>query len=413
LYRKPSLQRTPAERGGGHVLPTSYFSADYFAARSRFVAAVRRLGWEQQAIYVDAPSPNGEPLSIDVGVAGDATAERALVVTSGVHGVEGPFGSAVQLAFLDRLASGWRPPSGTSLVMIHAVNPYGFAWRRRFNEDNIDLNRNFLLANEEYAGSPPLCGAFRRMMLRTGLPRRMDLATARMAMLAMRHGLRSFWETLPVGQYDFPDWLFFGGRARSQSAEAIQNLAPQLFSSASEVVHLDFHTGLGRWGQAQLLLCELGEPGHIGWWQTHFGAEHVKEPSVEKGAYQVRGGFGRWLKAQMPNCRYRFATAEFGTYSPARVIRALLRELFYHSHSGPQAQQADHWSRRQLSEAFVPRSNRWRTASLSRGVALIDRAMAVLWQSPDGVKADGATAARSVEQVKTTSPNPPACSQTA
>jgi hypothetical protein len=190
-------------------------------------------------------------------------------------------------------------------------------------------------------------------------------------------------------------------------------LAPQLVGGASEVVHLDFHTGLGRWGQAQLLLCEPGELGHAGWWQTHFGAEHVKEPSVEKGAYQVRGGFGRWLKAQMPNCRYRFATAEFGTYSPARVVRSLLRELFYHSHSGPHGQQADHWSRRQLSEAFVPRSHRWRSASLSRGVALIDRAMAVLRQSPAGAETNAANMSDSKEPIKETSPTPPACSQTA
>jgi hypothetical protein len=171
-------------------------------------------------------------------------------------------------------------------------------------------------------------------MLRVGLPRRIDLATARMAMLAARHGLRSFWETLPVGQYDFPDWLFFGGHGRTQSTEALRALAPQLLGGSREVVHLDFHTGLGRWGQDQLLLCDAGERGHCGWWQAQFGAKNVREPSRETGAYQVRGGFGRWLKALLPHVRYRFATAEFGTYSPARVIQSLVRELAYHTHVG-------------------------------------------------------------------------------
>ena len=27
---------------------------------------------------------------------------------------------------------------------IHAINPHGFAWMRRTNEDNIDINRNWL-----------------------------------------------------------------------------------------------------------------------------------------------------------------------------------------------------------------------------------------------------------------------------
>ena len=39
-------------------------------------------------------------------------------------------------------------------VLLHALNPFGFAWRRRVNEDNVDLNRNFLLDDEGYVGCP-------------------------------------------------------------------------------------------------------------------------------------------------------------------------------------------------------------------------------------------------------------------
>ena len=41
-----------------------------------------------------------------------------------------------------------------SLLMIHALNPFGMAHLRRVNEDNVDLNRNFLLAGEQFRGSP-------------------------------------------------------------------------------------------------------------------------------------------------------------------------------------------------------------------------------------------------------------------
>jgi hypothetical protein len=377
LYSSHTTRRT-AEVAAGVDPPASYYSADYFAARRRFVAAARRLGWVHHSLPIDAPSPTGEPLSIDVAVAGSRSPRSAVVVSSGVHGVEGFFGSAVQLAFLDRLPPDWQPPDGAALVMIHALNPFGFAWRRRFNEENVDLNRNFLLAGEEYAGSPPLCETFRRVMLKIGARRRFDFSTARMALLAMRHGLRSFWETLPVGQYDFPDGLFFGGHRRSQSAQAVDALMPKLLNGASETVHLDFHTGLGRWNRYQLLMSEAGEPEHAGWWRAHFGAHHVKEPARVAGSYQVRGGLGRWLRAHVPNCRYRFATAEFGTYSPARVIQALVRELGWHAQLGTEA--PDHWSRRELSDVFVPRSIRWRTNALERGLSLIRQATDVLWR---------------------------------
>ncbi len=51
-------------------------------------------------------------------------------MSSGLHGVEGYFGSAVQLAWLHGVRAGCiRIPSGTAVVLVHAVNPHGFAWR--------------------------------------------------------------------------------------------------------------------------------------------------------------------------------------------------------------------------------------------------------------------------------------------
>ena len=143
---------------------TSYYSADYFSARERFLTASSRLGLAHHALTIIAPSPNDERLTIDISIAGASKPKSAVVLTSGVHGVEGLFGSAVQSAFLEQLPLEWRPPHDAAVVLIHAVNPFGFAWRRRFNEDNVDLNRNFLLPNEKYSGSPPLSGAFRSVM---------------------------------------------------------------------------------------------------------------------------------------------------------------------------------------------------------------------------------------------------------
>ena len=36
------------------------------------------------------------------------------------------------------------PGAGTAVVLIHMLNPWGAAWQRRHNEDNIDLNRSFV-----------------------------------------------------------------------------------------------------------------------------------------------------------------------------------------------------------------------------------------------------------------------------
>ena len=33
--------------------------------------------------------------------------------------------------------------AGLRVVLLHAINPWGFSWARRVTEDNVDLNRNF------------------------------------------------------------------------------------------------------------------------------------------------------------------------------------------------------------------------------------------------------------------------------
>ncbi len=358
---------------------TSFYSTDYFSARQRFLAASTRLGFEHHALQIHAPSPKDESLTIDIAVAGAAKPTSALILSSGVHGVEGLFGSAVQLAYLEQIAPRWQPPEGAAVILIHAINPFGFAWQRRFNEDNVDLNRNFLLAEEQYTGSPPLAAAFRNAMKPARPRTRFGFWTARMALLALRHGFQSFWETLPVGQYDYPDWLYYGGGKPTQSSRALELFLPTLLNEANEVVHLDFHTGLGRWARCQLLASESEGLDNCAWWIEHFPADMVIKMKSFTRSYEVRGGFGPWLRALFPDCLYRYTTAEFGTYSPMRVIGALADELRWHSELGTDS--PAHSARRRLTDTFVPRSRSWRAKTLHTGISVVQRAAHALWPS--------------------------------
>lgn len=337
-------------------------------------------------MQIDVAGPTGGPLSIDVAVGGASAPRKALVLSSGLHGVEGFFGSAAQLAYLETLSDEWWPSHDSAVVLIHALNPFGFAWRRRFNEENVDLNRNFLLPGEDFAGSPPLSGAFRDALL-SPAPSRLSHWNTRLARLAWKHGMGSFWETLPVGQYDFADWLFFGGRGYSQTAKIVEEGLPSLLGNAEEVVHLDFHTGLGRWAECQLLLSEAESAASVAWWRRYFPASMVVQPPRRTGSYQIRGGLGPWLKALFPSSRYRFATAEFGTYSPARVLRALAEEQYWHNRLG--GLEAEHWSRRRLADTFAPRSAAWRRQAIGGALQVVARASVALGISGADKRAPG------------------------
>ena len=61
---------------------------------------------------------------------------------SGTHGPESYTGSAIQLSWLQQQEK--FISSSLAVLNIHGVNPYGWAFCSRTNENNVDLNRNFV-----------------------------------------------------------------------------------------------------------------------------------------------------------------------------------------------------------------------------------------------------------------------------
>lgn len=355
-----------------------YFAKNYADSRARFIAACERAGGRHQQLFLDTTTPDGQSLSIDIAHLGAAEPRRAVIVSSGVHGVETPLGSAVQLATLQR----WRdsPPTTDDfgVVLVHAVNPFGYAMRRRFNENNVDLNRNFLVDGESYEGAPPLAAAFRNTLGAPSRPLRIATSTLRMGLLAARHGQRAFWETLPVGQYEHPDWIFYGGKALQQSGQLLGDYLPTHLAGTEEIIQLDFHTGLGRWANCELLLGEMEASGDVEWWRSHFDESRVVEAD-NVGRYMVRGSFGRWMQQLLRPARLHYACAEFGTYKALQVVRCLADENRWTQSVGNLS--PFHWSRLRLAEAFAPKNPRWRRKSLATGIQLVEHAERLLAES--------------------------------
>ena len=124
--------------------PADFFPADYRTGRHNFVAACEGGGVDVVArVHPEKLGWDGKPLFLDTAVIGPRNAPRALLLMSATHGVEGYFGSGVQNGLL-REGLAKRAPKDSQIVLLHALNPYGFAWDRRVNEDNVDINRNFV-----------------------------------------------------------------------------------------------------------------------------------------------------------------------------------------------------------------------------------------------------------------------------
>ena len=117
------------------------FAHNYADARAKFLAIAARYGAPVRSYLNPLKGPEDEELATDTVWLGPADARRVMVLTSATHGIEGFCGSGCQIDWL--LGAGpARLPDGVAALIVHAVNPYGFAWLRRVTEENVDLNRN-------------------------------------------------------------------------------------------------------------------------------------------------------------------------------------------------------------------------------------------------------------------------------
>ncbi len=125
----------------------SLFSTDYFQARQKFRTAVAKYNSSSSSGHsVELWSSTIlDDLTLDVAVLPGKTKELGTIVhSSGVHGIEGYAGSAIQLAVLDLVSKKETTVDRPTIVLVHAVNPVGMKEYRRCNEHNVDLNRNGL-----------------------------------------------------------------------------------------------------------------------------------------------------------------------------------------------------------------------------------------------------------------------------
>ena len=347
------------------------FSATYAVARQRFRQAARQLDWHLESYPIDASGPDGEELTIDVACSPGGTSDRVLVVSSGVHGIEGFPGSAIQIALLETWAITAAP--ATRCVFLHGLNPYGFAWLRRFDENNVDLNRNFLLPGERFEGAPEFYAELNNFLNPMLPPRRWEPFVLKALYLIALYGMSALQQSVASGQYCYPHGLFFGGIGPSKSQKILGENLSRWLAGSDRVVHLDFHTGLGPHGTCRLLIdYPLNERQHE-WLTEWFGAGSFEACDSSTAAYDAKGGFGRWCAAQHLAPDYLFACAEFGTFGPVKVLGGLRAENQAH-HWGEPKCNSTRRAKEQLRELFCPSSNAWRSQFLQRSFDLISRA---------------------------------------
>ncbi len=305
--------------------PEAYFPPDYRSGRAAFIAAAEAAGLGVTTrVHPAANGRDGLPLFLDTARAGAREARTALLLISGTHGVEGYFGSGVQTGLL-REGIAARVPAGARLVMLHALNPFGFSWDRRVNEDNADVNRNFVdhanpPVNRDYAD---LADAIAPQDI---APDAMKAANAKLRDYARAHGDLALQRALSSGQYGFADGIYFGGAKPSWSSLMLKDVLREELSGVERLLVIDFHTGLGESGAAEIITEDApGTPAHARA-RAIWGAELHSTQGGGSLSPPLTGTIDAALAAWTEGCELTFVALEVGTASLRDVFDALRKD---------------------------------------------------------------------------------------
>jgi hypothetical protein len=343
------------------------FSTDYGQARRKFVEAAKAQGGELERIAHPARGPSGADLSMDIAWFGDRTASKVFVAFSGVHGVEGFFGSGVQIEWIHR-SENRRLPRDTAALLVHAVNPYGFAWLRRSNEDNVDLNRNWidfdrpLPTNERYEEiAEDLCPP-------NGSAEAQAAADARLASWRERNGEGAFMQAVTGGQWRRADGLFYGGAGPSWSRKVLTDVLKSNLGSAARITIVDFHTGLGPHGYAEPIIHRRrDDPGFVRT-RSWIGAAATSIYGGGSVSAEIYGDGLSAIQALLPKAVIDGVALECGVLPVDKVGAALRADNWLHAHGDPTAPQAA-GIKKLIREAFHSDAPAWQGMALGQGLA--------------------------------------------
>ena len=334
---------------------------DYPTARHRFLLGAHLAG----ATITAHPHPErglgGGELWLDVAEIGPERADHTLVIVSATHGVEGYAGSSLQCRLLHHLADTADTAAAadavdTRIVMVHALNPYGFSWVRRVNEDNVDLNRNFV----EWPDRPVNEGY--RTFAADLVPTTWDEATQQATTLnLLGHiealGMDAMQAAVSGGQYEFDTGVFYGGTGPVWSHRWLAEHLGPLLGGAGRATLVDLHTGLGPWGHGELISHErVGTPGYER--GTELWGSVASMGDGESVSAELSGDWLGALEQFAPGVEWTAAALEYGTVDMITVLQSLRADAWLHAHGDPSSDDGPP-IRAQVRAAFADDDPAW------------------------------------------------------
>jgi len=330
------------------------FPASYAEGRKWFLKTAKTAGAEiTTAINPHAKGPEGEELATDMAWFGPADAERVFVSISGTHGQEYFCGAAGQLHWMlsDQPSE---LPEGVAVCLIHAHNPYGAAYHSRCNENFVDLNRNYFDPGTTVRPNRLYDALYEILSTKEISDHIVDDTMAAFYDFVEKNDTKEAMTAMGGGQDSHSDGLLYCGTGDEWSTENLRKIARDHLSKAEKVALIDWHTGLGEYGELTVLndLDQASDEYRwaCAWWSGPEASEALlaREDQPDYIGH-VHAGLAADIRAH--GAQVVDAVMEIGTVDNHSVLGALL---------------IDRWLQLECTDTSSPHAVNMRTKMLER-----------------------------------------------
>lgn len=366
-----------------------YFSLTYEECRKKFLEAAEAAGAERIEHHLICQA-DGVDYFMDTAFFPGKIEGRLLVHSSGTHGVEGYTGSAIQTKLLREWSKGVGYQDGPSILFVHAINPYGMAWYRRFNEQNVDLNRNYLTVEQwkmVKARDPNAGGyeTFRHLLSPPRAPTCCDSCMFKLRVYGavVRNGFTAIKRAFVTGQYHHPEGIYYGGDGEQPSVATLRKVLRSYSGNGKlkQAVFIDVHSGLGPEGVDTMMTSNSFDAERAA---KVFPKTRIQNDAASKSGpsegYNLALGIIR-PREELAGIETIAVAQEFGTVKPLEVGKAIILEnAAYHYCRGSKAHEK---YRIAVRDAFYPQKLSYKTSVLEKGDKAFKNAISYLTTNND------------------------------
>ena len=311
--------------------------------------------------------------------------EHLAIITSGLHGIEGYAGSAIQNMFVDLLLPNLKLQN-TAILLVHGVNPYGLNFYRRATENNVDLNRNFLTKPPKSNNSYEKMKKLFQYNYHVSYPAIASLEFySNFIYYYAKYGEANLREATLTGQYSHCDGIFYGGTFKKPEQQ--EKLLLDLFfntieiNSFKKVMVIDLHTGYGVKNKLQFYPPPVTKNNKTAV-ESVFGnipGHKIEWPDPNKeGNYIIQGGFLHfWESTLDENKIYVPMTFEFGTMNTQTILGGIksLKTTVLENRAVINGNYSDKHIRNSILDLYYPSSTKWRISVINSAKSVIPKVL--------------------------------------